>query len=175
MLLCVTLLFKRVSCSPHRVGSCFLIGSGSFCLLTGVLKGWLPTVCDFSGLTSFSSWIETPSFIIRVISRGFPDSSADKESVWHAGDPGSTPGSGRSPGEGIGYPLQYAGLEKFMDCIVHGVTKSWTWLSNFHITRLVPSSDLSWLHQPMTLSSVRVLSLSLIKIFVMAFRRPQII
>ena len=79
-----------------------------FCLLTGVLKGWLPTVCDFSGLTRFSSWIETPSFIIRVISRGFPDSSAGKESIWHAGDPGSTPGSGRSPGEGIGYPLQYS-------------------------------------------------------------------
>ena len=77
-----------------------------FCLLTGVLKGWLPTVCDFSGLTSFSSWIETPSFIIRVISRGFPDSSAGKESVWHAGDPGSTPGSGRSPGDGNGNPLQ---------------------------------------------------------------------
>ena len=31
---------------------------------------------------------------------------------------------GRSPGEGKGYPLQYSGLENFMDCIVHGVTKS---------------------------------------------------
>ena len=38
----------------------------------------------------------------------------------------------RSAGEGIGYPLQYSGLENFMDCIVHGVAKSWTWLSNFH-------------------------------------------
>ena len=35
------------------------------------------------------------------------------------------PGSGRSPGEGIGYPLRYSGLENSMDCIVHGVTKSW--------------------------------------------------
>ena len=37
-----------------------------------------------------------------------PDSSAAKESTCHAGDPGSIPGSGRSPAEGIGYPLQYS-------------------------------------------------------------------
>ena len=36
-----------------------------------------------------------------------------------------------SPGEGKGYPLQYSGLENSMDCIVHGVTKSWTRLSDF--------------------------------------------
>ena len=40
--------------------------------------------------------------------RGFPGSSAGKESTCNAGDPGSTPGPGRSPGEGIGYPLQYS-------------------------------------------------------------------
>ena len=39
---------------------------------------------------------------------GFPDSSVGKESACSAGDPGSIPGSGRSPGEGIGYPLQYS-------------------------------------------------------------------
>ena len=39
---------------------------------------------------------------------GFPDSSAGKESPCNAGDPGSIPGSGRSAGEGIGYPLQYS-------------------------------------------------------------------
>ena len=38
----------------------------------------------------------------------FPSSSTGTESVCSAGDPGSTPGSGRSPGEGIGYPLQYS-------------------------------------------------------------------
>ena len=42
------------------------------------------------------------------------------------------PGLGRSPGEGKGYPLQYSGLENSMDCIVHGITKSWTQLSDFH-------------------------------------------
>ena len=39
--------------------------------------------------------------------QGFPDSSVGKESAWNAGDPSLIPGSGRSPGEGIGYPLQY--------------------------------------------------------------------
>ena len=46
---------------------------------------------------------------------GFPGSSAGKESTCNAGDPGSIPGSGRSPGEGKGYPLQYSGLENSMD------------------------------------------------------------
>ena len=56
----------------------------------------------------------------------FPGSSAGKESACNAGDPGSIPGSGRSPGEGIGYPLQYSGLENSMDYIVYGVTESQT-------------------------------------------------
>ena len=38
----------------------------------------------------------------------------------------SIPGLGGSPGEGEGYPLQYLGLENFIDCIVHGVAKSQT-------------------------------------------------
>ena len=63
---------------------------------------------------------------------GFPHSSVGKESTCNAGDPGSIPGLGRSPGKGKGYPLQYSGLENSMDCIVHGVTKSQTRLSDFH-------------------------------------------
>ena len=46
-------------------------------------------------------------------------------------DLGLIPGLGRSPGEEKGYPLQYSGLEKSMDSIVHGVPKSWTQLSDF--------------------------------------------
>ena len=101
---------------------------------------------------------------------GFLRSSVGKESACNAGDPSSIPGSGRSTGEGMGYPLQYSwvslvaqlvknlfanpgdlgsipglgislekgkdthfqysGLENSVDCIVHGVTKSWTRLSN---------------------------------------------
>ena len=57
---------------------------------------------------------------------GFPCGSAGKESACNAGDLGSTPGLGRSPGEGKGYSPQYSGMENSMDCIVHRVTKSWT-------------------------------------------------
>ena len=46
----------------------------------------------------------------------FPDSSVGKESACNAGDLGSIPGLERSSGEGIGYPLQYSGLENSMDC-----------------------------------------------------------
>ena len=66
----------------------------------------------------------------------FPGSSEDKASTCHAGDQGSIPGLGRSPGEGNGNPLQYSCLENPMDrgawpATVHGVTKSQTRLSKF--------------------------------------------
>ena len=56
----------------------------------------------------------------------FPCGLAGKESACNVGDLSSIPGLGRSPREGKGYPLQYSGLENSMDCIVHGVAKSWT-------------------------------------------------
>ena len=46
---------------------------------------------------------------------GFPGGSDDKESACSAGDLGSVLGSGRSPGEGNGYPLQYSCLENSMN------------------------------------------------------------
>ena len=58
--------------------------------------------------------------------------SAGKESACNVGDLGSIPGLGRSPGEGKGCPLEYSGLENHMDCIVHGIAKSRTRLSDFH-------------------------------------------
>ena len=64
--------------------------------------------------------------------RGLPGSSAGRESACSAGNLGSVPGSGRSPGEGNGYPLQYSGLENPMDSIVHGITKCQARLSDFH-------------------------------------------
>ena len=65
-----------------------------------------------------------------------PQYSAGKESACNAGDLGSVPGLGRSPGEGKGYPPQYSGLENSMDCIVHGVEKSQTRLSDFPFSSL---------------------------------------
>ena len=49
------------------------------------------------------------------IPKGFLDGSDGKESAYNAGDLGSIPGSGKSPGEGNGYPLQYSCLENPMD------------------------------------------------------------
>ena len=62
----------------------------------------------------------------RLSHLGNPHSSVGKESACNAGDLGSIPGLGRSPGEGKGYPLQYSGLDNSMDCILHGVAKSRT-------------------------------------------------
>ena len=65
--------------------------------------------------------------------RGFPCGLAGKESACNVRGLGSIPGLGRSPREGKGYPFQYSGLENSIDCIVHGVAKSRTRLSNFHV------------------------------------------
>ena len=64
--------------------------------------------------------------------KGFPGGSYSKESSCIVGDLSLIPGLGKSPGEGKGYPFQYSGLENSMDCIVHGVAKSQTRLSDFH-------------------------------------------
>ena len=61
--------------------------------------------------------LPTPVFL------GFPGGSAGKEPACNAGDLSLIPGLGRSPGEGNSYPLQYSGLENFMDYIVHGFRK----------------------------------------------------
>ena len=70
--------------------------------------------------------LPTPVFL------GFFCGSAGKESACSEGDLGSIPRLGRSPGEGKGSPLQFSGLENSKDCIVHGVAKSQTQLSDFH-------------------------------------------
>ena len=54
----------------------------------------------------------------------FPCGSAGKESACNAGDLGSIPGLGRSPGGGKGCPLQYSGQENPVDCTARGVAES---------------------------------------------------
>ena len=61
-----------------------------------------------------------------------PCGLAGKESACNAGDLGSIPGLGRSPGGGNGSPLQCSGLENPMDCRVHGVAQGRTRLRGFH-------------------------------------------
>ena len=81
------------------------------------------------------------------------DSSVDKEPTCTAGGlPGSITGLGRSAGEGTGYPLQYFGLENSIDCIVHGVAKSQTPLSDFTHKDLLCSTGNSTQHSVMNLS-----------------------
>ena len=75
--------------------------------------------------------------------RCFPYGSVGKESSCNVWVLGSIPGLERSPGEGKGYPLQYAGLENSLDCIVRRVTKSQTRRSNFHFTSL----SIIWLNE----------------------------
>ena len=65
---------------------------------------------------------------------GSPGGSDNKESACNAGDAGSIPGLGESPGEGNGNPLQYSCLDNSMDreawwATVHGITKSQIQLS----------------------------------------------
>ena len=86
-----------------------------------------------------------------MIYKDFPGGSDGKASVYNEGDPGSSHGLGRSPGEGNGNPLQYYCLENPMDrgpwsATVRGVTKSRTQLSDFtsllqyDLTLLITSS-----------------------------------
>ena len=84
---------------------------------------------------------------------GFPGGSEVKASACNAGDLGSIPGSGRSPGEGNGNPLQYSCLENPMDggawwATVHGVAKSRTRLSDFTFTQMYPAPGLEQTDTP---------------------------
>ena len=98
-----------------------------------VLATYLAALC-FLVLTS-TKMKPKCKFSILVISNihmwGFRGGSDGKESACNVGDPGSIPGSGRSPGEVNGYPLQYSCLENPMDrgvwrATVYRVANSWT-------------------------------------------------
>ena len=99
----------RAPCTPGR--------QATFRLFTW---RWVTQVCFLGG------------HVLNYVYVGFPHGSAGEESACNAGDLGSIPGFGRSFGEGNSYPLQYSGLENSVDCIVHGVAKCWTQLSDFH-------------------------------------------
>ena len=104
----------------------------------GVSKSW-------TWLSNYVNWFFIPkNHMVKkqpenkngIIWVGFPGGSDGKVPECDVGDPGPIPGSGRSPGEGNGNPLQYSCLENSMDggawwATVHGVAKSRTWLSDF--------------------------------------------
>ena len=70
------------------------------------------------------------SILFQVLfqKESFPDSSVGKESACNAGDPGSIPGSGRSPGEGIGYPLQYSWVSLTAQLVKNPPAMQETWV-----------------------------------------------
>ena len=70
---------------------------------------------------------------------GFPGGSAGKEYTCNVGDLGLIPGLGRSPGEGNGYPLQYSGLESFME--VHGGHKESDMNKRLSFSLFIPSTS----------------------------------
>ena len=105
----VNVYMKHGNLPQGSVGEDSTCNAGDLSLIPGVVK---------------TPWrrdrLPTPVFL------GFPCGPAGKESAFNAGDPGSVAGSGKSPGDGKGYPLQYSDLENSMDCIVQGLTNSWT-------------------------------------------------
>ena len=82
-----------------------------------------------SNPTSWEIDGETVETVSDFIFLGFPGGSSGKESACNEGDIGSISWLGRFPVEGKSYPLQYSGLEKSMDSVVHRVAKSQTHLS----------------------------------------------
>ena len=92
----------------HEIKRCLLLGKKVMTNLDSILKGRdisLPTKIHLVKAMFLSS--------CHVL--GFPGGSDSKASACNAGNPGSIPGSGRSPGEGNGNPLQHSCLENPMD------------------------------------------------------------
>ena len=97
------------------------------CYVVGYISGSWQLTQSSASLPSLEGW--------EIASGG----SEGKVSAYSAGDRSSVPGSGRSPGEGNGTPLQYSCLENPVDreawqATVHGVAKSLTWLSDSTFT-----------------------------------------
>ena len=88
--------------------------------------------------------------MLFYLHKAFPHSSVGKESTCNAGDPGSIPGSGRSPGEGIGYPLQYSWVSLMVQ-LVKNLPAMWEtlvwslgWEDPLETGKAAHSSILAW-------------------------------
>ena len=95
--------------------------------------------CKYMGSSNLNSWL-----YLRAPSPPPHGGPVGKESFCSAGDVGSIPGLGRSPGEGKGYPFQYSGLENSMHCIVHGVGHDRVTFTSI-VTSMLQSSSYSHL------------------------------
>ena len=125
---------------PGIYWKCFLLASYIDCVylswyLHNYIKVAFLPICFFQKTLDFLK----KDYSVFFVFSGSPGGSDGKESTCNAGNLGSVPGSERSPREGNGYPLHYSYLENPMDrgacrATVHGVTKSWTRLSDIFTT-----------------------------------------
>ena len=117
-------------------------------------RQFLCSRCSGKNLTSsltlfFFSYLTVNSLAnpVRPTFMGFPCSSAGKESPCNAGDPGSIPGSGRSTGEGIGYPLQYSRASLVAQLVksLSAMQETWeTWVGKIPWRRERLSTPVFW-------------------------------
>ena len=113
-------------------------GDTSYHTLPSVLN----PVCQALIKVQCSSYTKQPIYRLMWMDPIFRGGSSGKESACNVGDTGFIPGSGRSPGEGNSYPLQYSCLENPMDrgawwVTAHGVAKSWKWLTYSKTTTML--------------------------------------
>ena len=128
-----SMLFNKLSVSYSGVRIALIWAGQSMAININFYVCVRRNLCMF-----FSVFVQT-----YVWKMGFPGGSEVKASACNAGDLGSIPGLGRSPGEGNGNPLQYSCLENPTDggawwAIVHGVAKSRTRLSDFTSLHYMP-------------------------------------
>ena len=83
-------------------------------------------------MLNFCKNAEVELWRILFFKWGFSDSSVGKESACNAGDPGSIPGSGRSPGKGIGYLLQHSWASLVAQLVKNPPAMQETWVQSLH-------------------------------------------
>ena len=127
-------------CWPHQdrrvIITIFTRFTGLSCQILMVDMQQRTSLGTFIEVTQFETqyyfWPKWHSTSQALAAKPLTKHMAGKESACNVGDLDLISGLGRYPGEGNGYPLQYSDLENSMDCIVHGVTKSRTQMSEFH-------------------------------------------
>ena len=130
----------------HEFEQALGVGDGQ-----GSLVCCSPWGCKESDTTERLNWTKVSVIKSLNMTKGFPGGSVVKNPPANSGDAHSIPGSGRSLGIRNGNPVQYSCLEKSMDRgawqgTVHGVTKSWTRLSNWACnSRAWPNQKSSWM------------------------------
>ena len=121
----------------------------SCCIREGIVSSQFSTLCVTSFLHQLSFSHVLLFFLLTIYlkpihSVGFPRSSAGKEAACNAGDPGWIPGSGRSAGQGIGYPLQYSQASLVAQTVKNPPTGFDPWVGKIPWRREWQPTHFSW-------------------------------